>query len=55
MRNGPQPRRIRASARVLATPDVCRASELLIAMLATLGVVVGLLYLIATLFPALAA
>lgn len=55
MRRGPPPRRIRAAARVQPGPEVCRASELLIAMLATLGAVLGLLYLIATLFPALAA
>ncbi|BCP53515.1 hypothetical protein K32_21320 [Kaistia sp. 32K] len=51
----PQRRRIRASARVQATTEVCRASDLLIVMLAALGGVVGLLYLIVTLFPALAA
>lgn len=51
----PQRRRIRASARVPETPDVCRASELLMAILAALGAVVGIFYFIAMLFPALAA
>jgi hypothetical protein len=55
MRSRSQPRRIRASARVLAEPDAFRASDLLIAMLATLGGVAGLLYFIAMLFPELAA
>ncbi|MCX5494532.1 hypothetical protein OSH11_07455 [Kaistia dalseonensis] len=49
-----QKRRIRVDARVQETSDPPRASDVLIVMLATLSVAAGLLYLIATLFPALA-
>jgi hypothetical protein len=47
--------RIRAIARVREAPPELRASDILIAMLATLCAVAGLLYFIVTLFPALVA
>ncbi len=50
-----QQRRIQVETRIQEGSDPPRVSDILIAMLATLSVVAGLLYVIATLFPDLAA